>query len=152
MVSEADVNIPNALFINGEERSRLAAENPVAFVMENKMILNDIMGILLGMSPDIPEYYSQYQSSSSRKTRYYRNKKGVFGYPLSLVGVTEDHSRGHLHWHFAINSGVPVQVLQRFANLKPICDKISYVLDKMYCCDVEIQDPHGELQSQPQTC
>ena len=60
MVSEGDIELPDAALLNGAERSRMAAENPVAFVAENKMILNDIMGILIGVPPDCPEFYSRY--------------------------------------------------------------------------------------------
>ena len=139
VISEGDIILPEGIF-NKADRSRLSAENPVAFVLENKMMLNDILGILIGLPPDIPEYYSQFQSVSSRKTRYYKRRKGIFGHPLSLVGVTEDHHRGHLHWHLAINAGIPVQVLQKFANIPKLCDKISEVLDQTFSCNVEIQD------------
>jgi hypothetical protein len=140
VVSEGDIELPDTVLLNGAERSRMAAENPVAFVAENKMILNDIMGILIGLPPDCPEFYSRYQSKSERKTRYYKSRKGLFGHTLSLFGVTEDHARGHLHWHFSINAGIPVTVLQRFANLQPFCNKIAEVLETIYCCDVEKHD------------
>ena len=73
------------------------------------------------------------------KTRYYKLRKGLFGHTLSLFGVTKGHARSHLHWHFSINAGIPVTVLQRFANLQPFCNKIVEVLETIYCCDVEKQ-------------
>ena len=120
VVSEGDIKLPDTVLLNGAERLRMAAENPVAFVAENKMILNNIMGILIGVPPDCPEFYSRYQSKSERKTRYYKSRKGLFGHTLSLFGITKDHAHGHLHstkhkfhiLHYSILSSTTTSRLQ----------------------------------------
>ena len=129
--SEGIINLPPGT-INASARAHLGMTNPVAFVLENKLILNDILSTLIGLDPEDMAFFSRYESTSSRKTRYYKAKKGIFGHPLYAIGVTEDHSRGTLHWHISLLAGLPPYVLQRFHNLEGVCDKISNVLDSMY--------------------
>ena len=139
VVSEGNVTLPPDVVISLSERAKLATENPVAFVEENKAILYDVMTILIGLPLENAEYYSKTDGEATRKTRYYRHRKGIFGYALSALGVTEDHQRGHLHWHLTINAGIPAFVLQRYANLEHVCNTISVVLDKMYLSKVTVQ-------------
>lgn len=129
--SEGTINLPPGC-IDRSARADLAMNNPVAFVLENKMMLNDILSILIGINPEDMAFFSKFESASSRKTTYYKAKKGIFGNPLCAIGVTEDHSRGTLHWHISLLSGLPPHVLERFHNLDGICTKISHVLDTMY--------------------
>jgi hypothetical protein len=132
VVSEGEVTLPPGMVFNKAGRAKLASDNPIAFVHENKTLLNDILSILLGLPIDGKEYYSKTEGSYRRKTRYFKNRKGLFGYALSLTGMTEDHTKGHLHWHLTCTAGISPKLLQRFANLRTVCQSISKVLDGMY--------------------
>ena len=129
--SEGNIRLPPGL-INRLMRADLAMNNPVAFVLESKMILNDVLSILIGLDPEDMAFFSRFEATSKRKTTYYKAKKGIFGHPLYAIGVTEDHSRGTLHWHITLLAGLPPYVLQTFYNLNGLCDHISSVLDSMY--------------------
>ena len=72
-------------------RARMAMDDPIIFVEETKQMLNDVCSILLGIPPE--DYYGALESSSRRKTRYFKCNKGVFGHCLAYVGVTEDHKK-----------------------------------------------------------
>ena len=137
VISEGEVLLPPGMVFNKAGRSKLASDNPIAFVQENKILLNDILSILLGLPIDGKEYYSRTEGSYRRRTRYFKNRKGLFGYALSLTGVTEDHAKGHLHWHLTCTAGLSAKVLQRFANLASVCQSISKVLDSMYVSKVK---------------
>ena len=132
VVSEGEVTLPSGMSFTRSDRAQLGADNPIAFVHENKTLLNDILSILLGLPIDGKEYFRKTQGNYRRKTRYFKFRKGVLGYMLSLLGVTEDHAKGHLHWHLTCTAGLPPRVLQRFANLKALCATISKVLNSMY--------------------
>ncbi|CAB9525572.1 expressed unknown protein [Seminavis robusta] len=43
-----------------------------------------------------------------------------FGLTCTCIGVTEDHQKGHLHFHITINRHIPGYALQQFANLPEI--------------------------------
>ncbi len=115
-----------------------AKDNPVAFVNENKKILFQIMDLLIGLKPCGGGYRSKMSGESSRRTRYYKEsqKKGFLGHALTLIGVTEDHQRGHLHWHFTVNAGISAWAMSRYACVQEICDKISAALDKVYTTEL----------------
>lgn len=130
-ISEGEIRLPPGILTKGD-RATLAVDNPVAFVLENKAILNHILCILIGLKPDSQAFYSKSDAVSSRRTRYFKASKGVFGHPLYAIGVTEDHCRGTLHWHISLLSGLPPYVLQRFANMGSLCDAISETLDAAY--------------------
>ncbi len=129
--SEGVLKLPDHI-IDRCTRANLAMNNPVAYVLENKMLLNDILSTLIGLDPEDMAFYSRSEGQACRKTTYYKARKGIFGHPLYAVGVTEDHSRGTLHWHISLLAGIPPHVLQRFYNLEGICESISKVLDSMY--------------------
>jgi hypothetical protein len=129
-LSEATITLPRA------RRAEMAIDNPVAFVLEYKVLLNDIICILLKSSIEDKGFFSRTSSTSSRRTLYYKLKKGIFGHTFAVSGVTEAHERGTLHWHFTLHAGLSPYVLQRFAHLQEMCDEISKVLDDMYVSHV----------------
>jgi hypothetical protein len=129
-LSEGTIALPKA------EAAQRSIDNPVAFVMENKQMLFDIITILIGVSIESKGFYARTSGVTSRRTRYYRSHKGLFGYPLCLTGVTEGHNRGTLHWHFNVNAGLCPQLLQTFSSLPEICSQISAVLDKIVRCEL----------------
>ena len=53
--------------------SRLAIENLVTYLIESKIILNHILSILFGYSPE--RFFGAYEGTSTRKTRYYKNRR-----------------------------------------------------------------------------
>lgn len=144
LVSEGEIRLPSGCMTRSQ-RADYAMDNPVAYVQENKSMLNDILSILIGLDVEDGAFYSRSDSASNRKTEFYKSKKGVFGHPLYYIGVTEDHSRGTLHWHIQLLSGIPPYVLQRFWNLDKICDSISRVLDGMYTSRVPEEAHIGHL-------
>ena len=133
VISEGEIELPP---FSLPERAKLASDNPIAFVTENKSILDDILSILIGATADIPEFYSKTEGTSVRRTRYFKNVKGILGFALAFIGVTEDHAKGHLHWHLTVNAGLTAYALQRFANLKELCEKISKVLSTIYATEL----------------
>ena len=136
-LSEGNIDLPEGVAFSKADRAKLAAENPIAFVQENKSVLNDLLSILIGLPPDGKGFYSKLQGCSRRRTKYYKENKGVFGHVLSLLGVTEDHAKGHLHWHLTVNSGISSFALQRFANLEKVCQSINDVLNSMYVSQLD---------------
>lgn len=130
VISEGTIAMPRS------SHAEMAIANPVAFVQEYKTLISDILGILLNVNIEGPGYYSKLNSSSSRRSAYYRTKKGVFGHTFACPGVTEAHAKGTLHWHFLIFAGLSPYLLQRFAHLQNICDEISPVLDTMYVSEL----------------
>jgi hypothetical protein len=135
MVSEGKIELP---FSKGQ-RSTVIASNPVAVVLENKSLLHDILTVLIGLVPEGSAFYSKTQSQSSHQTRFYRNRKGVFGHALTALGVTEDHRKGHLHWHIVLMAGLLAYALQRFSDMGTLCKEISRVLNQMYCTQAEVE-------------
>ena len=129
--SVGEIKLPDHI-INKSRRAQIAMDNPVAFVQENKRLLNDVLSCLLGLDPEDAAFFHTSESRSKRATKYYKTRKGIFGHALYAIGVTEDHSRGTLHWHLTLQAGLPPYVLQRFANISDICQRISDTLDKMY--------------------
>jgi AAA domain len=125
--SEGSILLPAA------ERSRRAVDNPVAFVVENKQLLSDVLTLLIGLSPENVGFFSQYDATARRKTRYFKAFKGIYGHPLFANGVTEGHQKGTLHWHLDFSAGLSPYVLQRFSNLPGLCATISNLLDRWYC-------------------
>ena len=91
-----NIPLPDELWGRTERRKRVM-DNPVAFVAESKAMINDICSLLLGASPE--DFFSSYDSQSSRKTRYFKLNKGIFGSCQAYIGVVEDHARGTLHYH-----------------------------------------------------
>jgi len=114
----------------------LGHSNPIAFVQENKKLLFGMLDILLGITPDNPGFFPKTAGKSKRRSRHYRRRKGIFGHALSLIEVTKDHQKGHLHWHLTLNAGLSSYALQRFANLPELCQRIAEVLDS--ACKSEV--------------
>ena len=131
LLSEGNIEVPPG-YLNKSARAGLGHSNPIAFVQENKKLLFDILDILLGITPDNSGFFPKTAGRSKRRSRYYRRRKGIFGHVLSLIGVTEDHQKGHLHWHLTVNAGLSSYALQRFANLPELCQRIAEVLDLAY--------------------
>jgi hypothetical protein len=61
-----------------------------------------------------------------------------------MVGVIEDHARGTVHFHLLFYGGLTPYLLQRFSSMGAMCEKISEVLDTMYCNNLpsEVQLGH----------
>ena len=130
VVTEGNITLPKS------DRAGRTVDNPVAFVMENKQLLHDILTILLGVPVEDKGFFTKMSGQSERSTKYYRTRKGVYGYALHNMGVTEGHARGTLHWHFNLNAGVSPYVLQRFSVLPEICEEITKYLDMCYCSSI----------------
>ncbi|CAJ1952630.1 unnamed protein product [Cylindrotheca closterium] len=83
----------------GAYLSKLATENPAAYVCETKAILHHVLSILVGCPPE--GFFGAYDGRSTRKSHYWNTKncKGIFGHGLGLAGVVEDHMKGTLHFH-----------------------------------------------------
>ena len=142
VVAEGDIRIPKS------ERARLAMTNPVAYVQENKDLLHDIMNILLGLTLEDQHSYTTNDTTSTRSTAYYKRRKGLFGHPLYGIGVTEDHARGTLHYHITFSAGISPYALQKFANVKQLCETISTVLDTMYSSEIDMHVHAGVIVRQ----
>ena len=147
-LNESTIAAEGVITLPEHVRAAAAATNPVAFVMENKMLLHDIMNLLIGLPPESEAYYGKTRGQSRRRARYYRRRKGIFGFPLYMAGVTEDHKRGTLHWHINVAAGPSAYLLQRFSCLPEVCDAISEVLDSMYCSKLEEHSHVVSLTSQ----
>ena len=79
-----------------KSRAKMAIDDPISMVEETKQMLNDVCSLLLGIPPE--DYYAALDSESRRKTRYFKDNKGVFGYCLAYIGVTEDHKKVCYRW------------------------------------------------------
>jgi len=115
-------------------RARLSMEDPVTFVSETKEMLVSVCELLLGVQ--LEHMFTKISGETSQKTRYFKSSKGIFGCPMALIGVIEDHARGTVHFHLLFFGGLTPYLLQRFSSLGPVCEKISEVLDTMYCCSL----------------
>lgn len=129
--SEGTIRVPEAF--TKSNIAFMAKNDPVAFVNENKRLLYQILHLLIGLKPVGNGYRNKTSGKSVHRSTYYKEsqKKGFLGHALTLLGVTEDHQRGHLHWHFTINAGLSGHALSRFANIPKVCDEISAALDRM---------------------
>ena len=137
VLSEGDIILPEEF-----TKSWIAARgknNPVAFVSENKKMLQAIIDILVGLTPEGSGFRASEEGKSERRSKYYKEEalKGVLGHALTLIGVTEDHQRGHLHWHFILNAGISSYALERFSNISEICERVSKALDRIYTTEVD---------------
>jgi len=90
----------------------------------------DVCSILFGTTPE--NFYAQSDGASSRKTRWYKVEKGVFGNTLAFIGVVEDHAKGTLHYHILVFGGVTPYVLQRFVYIEELNKVLAETLDTMY--------------------
>lgn len=134
--SSGVVHVPEPA-ITKSKRTRLGMSNPIAFVQENKNLLSDIVSILIGLPIEGSGFYSSSAAASVRKTIYNKKiNKGILGHALTIIGCTEDHAKGHLHFHLTITAGLPAIIMQRFAHLNDICKSISKVLDSMYRSEI----------------
>lgn len=125
------INLPEG-YITKSRRANLAMQNPVAFVKQNKMLLRDILSLLLGLPLEDSGFYNKTEGWASRRTRYFKIKKGILGHGIYAIGVTEDHSKGTLHWHIILLTNLQPYVMQRFAEFPRLCKCISQVLDSFY--------------------
>ena len=139
VLSEGYIQLPRC------QRAEMAIENPVAFVQEYKVLLNDIFTILFGATIEDPGFYSRFDSSSKHRSYYFKIRKGIFGHCFCVSGVTEAHEKGTLHWHFTIHAGISPYVLQTFAHLPDICNEISLVIDSMYMSSLPADIQAGGL-------
>ena len=89
VVSEGVIELPEGMTLSLAHRAKLAAENPVAFVEENKILLYDLLTTLLGLPPDCEGFYSKTEAESVRRTQFYREHKGVFGHIVQRHDVRD---------------------------------------------------------------
>ena len=92
--------------------SRLAMENTIAYISETKLILNYILSIIFGCSPE--GFFSEYEGTSTRKTHYYKNRKnnkGIIGNILAFISVIEDYMKGTLHFHLVFIGSISPYIL-----------------------------------------
>jgi hypothetical protein len=99
-----------------------------------KEMLVSVCKILLGVQ--LEHMFTRIAGKTTRKTRFFKMSKGIFGYPMCMVGVIEDHARGTVHFHLLFYGGLTPYLLQRFASMSTVYEKISEVLDTMYCCSL----------------
>ena len=79
-------------------------DNPVAFVVESKSIINDVCAILLGLPPE--DFFACHDGITRSKTKHYKTSKGILGHCLSYIAVVEDHAKGTLHYHLLFFGGL----------------------------------------------
>ena len=135
LVSEGDVVGPG---LSRGERAAAAMKDPVAFVAESKSLIHDVCAILFGIPPE--GFFAKHSGVSSRKTRYFKCSKGLFGHCLAYIGVVEDHAKGTLHCHLLVCGGLSAYALQRFAALGDVCKEISKALDDMHCSSLPAEN------------
>jgi hypothetical protein len=99
----ASANIPAAA-LGRDARSRAAMNNPIAYVLESKAMVVDFLTLLLGQAPE--DFYGQSESTSQRRTYYFRLPKGLFGHSQDYILVVEDHGKGTLHYHLVWAGGL----------------------------------------------
>jgi hypothetical protein len=133
MCSDDPLDIGN-IGLSESVRCRLAIEDPVTFVSETKEMLVSVCEILLGVQ--LEHMFTKILGETTRKTRFFKSSKGIFGYPMCLIGVIEDHAKGTVHFHLLLYGGLTPYLLQRFSSMSAVCKKISEVLDTMYCCSL----------------
>ena len=134
--SEGVIQLPEAF--TKSRIASLAKNNPIAFVTENKKMLYQIVNILIGLTPSGSGYRRSVEGTTCQRSQYYMElgHKGIFGHALTLIGVTEDHQRGHLHWHFTVNAGLTGDLLQKFSKMPEVCAEISKTLDRIYTTEI----------------
>ena len=120
--------------LSPEYRASLAKDDPITFVSETRELLVHVCEIMLGVN--LEEMFSKTLATTLRKTVYYKSRKGILGYPMSILGVIEDHAKGTVHFHVLFFGGVSPYVMQRFAGMEEICQAISATLDTMYCSSI----------------
>ena len=125
-----DILIPAHPTNSRGSRRACVNNNPVACVIESKTIINDVLSILLGVSPE--DVFSYYESTSTRKTKFYKSTKGVYGHLLSTIGVVESDAKGSLHYHLLLFGGLSPKLLSRFAHMDDVCREITAVWDQSY--------------------
>ena len=111
-------------------RIKMAIDDPVSVVKEQMRLINDVCSILLGLTPE--NFFPATDSRSRRKTVYFEKMKGVCGHPLSFTGVTEDDSKGNLHFHLLFFGGLSPYILQRFPDVPSVARAIAKVLDSFH--------------------
>jgi hypothetical protein len=111
-------------------RAYLAKDDPLTFVSEIRETLVHVCEILLGIR--LEGMASKNVAYTSRKTVYYKSKKGIFGHALAAIGVIEDHAKGTVHFHLLLYGGLSPYVLQKFASFDRVCKSITQCLDSMY--------------------
>jgi hypothetical protein len=94
--TEVETRVFQGKRIDRSSRSACQMSNPVACVDECKRILADVCGILFGVPL---EHFFSRDTHSERKTWCFTCRKGVMGYGFAIVGVTEGHAKGTLHFH-----------------------------------------------------
>ena len=102
VLSEGVVDIPEG-HITKSQRAGLGYSDQVAFVSENKRLLFEILDILdislesiQTIQISVPE---RKENQDKEVTHHYWRRKGILGCSLHLIAVTENHAKGHLHWH-----------------------------------------------------
>ena len=116
--------------LDANARATAAMENPSANVMETKTLLFNVLSILFGIPP---EHFFQRQAGSSRRTTQpFVLNKGILGHCLAIIGVTEEHAKGTLHFHLLIYGGILPYAMQEFASIPELCGAIVKVLDSQY--------------------
>jgi len=112
-----------------DARVQAAIDNPIAYVMESKRMLLDFLSLLLGTTAE--GFFSQDEAVSSRRTQYFRDQKEILAHCQASIVITEDHSKGTLHYHMLMAGGLNGYVLQCFHAVSELSSKISFVLDKI---------------------
>ena len=114
-----------------DNRAKVAADNPIAYMKEYKELLVDILSTLVGLPPC--DMKSTRTNIANRRTKNYRTRKaGLFGTVLAYYGVNECHQKGTMHFHLALYGGIGADILQKYSGVQGICDAITAALDSQY--------------------
>lgn len=86
VIPKRTVHLPPEGSLSQPKRAELAAHNPVAFVIENKKLLNDMLNLLIGLQHEGREFCFEDREAQFAKRDFTSTPRGYSGMPLiSLV-------------------------------------------------------------------
>jgi hypothetical protein len=125
-------SIPIPFPCNYAARAKATVGNPVAAVLEYKMMISSVLKDLFGAEPN-----NYGHRKTTNRTTYYRDRaRGLFGDILAFYGMTEAQARGSLHYHCLLFGSLSPKLLQGAANMDDLCKVIAESLDKMYSAEL----------------
>ena len=103
-------------------------KNPIASVLEYRMLIGSLISIMFGITPN----FHGNHHHTNRTMFYGKRWKGVFGMTHVVIGVTETQKHGALHFHCIVMGSVPPDVLQKVSHIEELCKAMACALDKMF--------------------
>ena len=108
---------------NMSELACLAVENPVAYVLETKLMISHILELLVGLPAE--HFFGAYEGTTVQKTKYFKHqKKGIFGYTLSYCGTVEDHAKVKIIYIFML---VLVLIVCKYSQFYFYFDRVLFI-------------------------